>query len=372
MEAEIIEFKFSKQDNQDCTIVAVGDLMLARDVDKVAKKNGVESFFSNVGNVLKRADISFCNLESVITKSTNPSPYSRSNFKIDPDYTRTIGEFFDVAAVANNHTYDFGIEGLKDTVSNLKGEGVYALGLVQENSTQPIIIEKNGMTIAFLGYMCLPTIEEYEKLFPIAKYEESLVKADIENVKSKADICIVSMHGGHELVDYVAPDFKKMCRFAIDNGADMVIGHHTHVIAGIENYNNKPIAYGMGNFIFDNATIPKRKESFILKANIAKNFGVKSIELFPIIIDDSYTPKFASDDAYERIKGRIEHLNECIEKGTNDDKYWELASSDFLGKSKRNLLSTYRKMGFKGIWIMVKRLRIKHFYLLIKSIAKRQ
>lgn len=365
-----IKITFKDSTSETCTLVAVGDVMFARDVGEQACIKGIDSFFTECGIVLNDADVAFCNLETPVTDYNKPSPYSRSNFKTNPVFLKEIAKYFDVVSVANNHIYDFGSQGARDTVKHLKNSGIKVIGINsnEEDAKQPVIIQVGDIKIGLLAYTCLPTIDDYIKEYPIACFDEVIVRKDLESLKRDVDVCIVSLHGGHELVAYTAPPFVKMAHFAVDNGADLILGHHTHVIGGIEKYQGKPIIYSMGNFIFDNPTIPERRESFIIKANIDKTNGVTTLELVPVYINESYIPMIAEDALCDKILSRIGYLSECFLQNTNDELYWETASKGFLGNGQRNLSAHFKSLGIKGIWIMIKRLRPKHFKLLFRAV----
>ena len=370
---EKIIYNINSSKDKNIKLLAVGDVMFSRDVENVAIEKGISSFFQDCKEFFDSADIKFCNFESPITEKGEFSKYSRSNFKSNPSIVREVGQYFDVVSLANNHIYDFGLEGAKDTVAHMISGNIKPVGagFNDKNAHKPAIFEVNDIKVGFIAYTCLPTIDEYQKKYSVAVFNEHRVKQDIEHLNKKVDICIVSLHGGHELISFVEPSFMNKSRFTIDCGADLVIGHHPHVISGIELYKEKPIVYSLGNFIFDNPTIPERKESILLEAILDKVNKVSEISLTPIMINDEYMPKVAKGSDNEIIINKIQKLTSYILIGENNKLYWEAASQGFINNGKENLVSNFSNLGLKGIFVMLKRLRLRHLKLLLLSLKKK-
>lgn len=365
-----LKYILGDTDEKIVKFVAVGDVMFARDIKTKVLEKDVDYFFSDCGDIFKNADITFCNLETPITDYDIPSKYSRSNFKIHPHLVDDIAKYFSVVSLANNHIYDYCSKGAEETVRYLEEARIKTTGVGKtiRDANCPAIITVNDIRTGLLSYTCLPTIEEYKSEYAIAVFEEKSVKQNIEELKKVADICIVSLHGGHELINFVEPSFMQKARFAIDCGADLVLGHHPHVIGGIEIYKGKPLVYSLGNFIFDNPTIPERNESIIFQATLDKKIGVASIDIIPIYINNGFVPTIAKGDIYKKIQNRLIALSNYIENGRNNELYWKAASKGFLVNGKENLTSIFSNLGFKGILIMLKRLRLRHFKLFFISL----
>lgn len=207
-------------------------------------------FFENVKKIFEEDDLTIVNLEGPLTSATN-AQVKKFAFKGNPSYVNILKEG-DVEAVtlANNHSQDYFEEGFRDTKFILKENNIEYFGMGEKN-----IINVNGIKVGLLGYNGWP--ENYNSQFI------SNMEFEINNLKDESDIVIVYFHWGTERKynpDKVQRDFAYA---AIDSGADAVIGSHPHVIQGIEKYNEKYIAYSLGNFCFGGNKNPSDKDSLI-------------------------------------------------------------------------------------------------------------
>jgi len=270
------------------TLMFVGDIMLSRQIgDRMQKENDWKWPFLKIADALKETDILFGNLEGPISdKGKNiGSIYS---FRADPKAIEGLNfAGFDVLSVANNHMFDWGREALEDTFARFKEAGINYVGggLNKTEAHSPVIKEIKGAKIAFLAY-CSEGSEYWEAAADrsgIAWLKEENLKKDIENAKTLADLVIVSMHFGEEYQQKPNSSQKYFARLAIDSGADLVVGHHSHVLQPIEEYKQGFIAYSLGNFVFDQPFSPQTKESTVLKV-IIENPSISSGQVAKIKI----------------------------------------------------------------------------------------
>jgi len=164
---------------------------------------------------------------------------------------------FDVVSTANNHTWDYGRAAMLQTVQNVRKLGINSVG-AGANSAEAhrlVILRRNGLRIGFLAYLGL-----LPPLIPEAKTEPSLAIASVEAItrearaaKSQVDVLIVSLHAGEEGSQLITPRQRSFARAAVYGGADLVIGHHPHVVQKSEVYRGKQIFYSLGNFVFSPA-----------------------------------------------------------------------------------------------------------------------
>ncbi len=252
------------------TLMFVGDIMLSRQVgSRMEKENNWQWPFLKIADSLKEADILFGNLEGPISdKGKNlGSIYS---FRTDPRAVEGLNfAGFDVLSLANNHMFDWGRDALEDTFKKLKEAGIsYAGGGMNENEAYASIIKEiRGLKITFLAY-CSEGSTYWAATADksgIAWFKEERLKKDIAQAKTLADLVVVSMHFGEEYQQKPNAVQKSFARLAIDSGADLVVGHHPHVLQSIEEYKQGFIAYSLGNFIFDQNFSPQTRESMILK-----------------------------------------------------------------------------------------------------------
>lgn len=224
-------------------VLVVGDIMLDRNVRNLINKNGFESFFSGVKDLIKNADIAVGNLEGAFT--TNPSitadlKNKALQFTFDPSLAPALSDLgFDVLGLANNHSYNYGKQGLESTRRYIGGAGMLYYGDPFNKDEISTIIIKNGIKIGFVGFHEFNYTNFENVLFEIAK------------LKNEVDVVIVSPHWGIEYQKEPTTKMKEWAHQFIDNGADMVIGAHPHIVGNTEIYNDKKIYYSLGNFAFD-------------------------------------------------------------------------------------------------------------------------
>ncbi len=176
------------------------------------------------------------------------------NFKAPSEYAKslTLGSIEGVN-LSNNHIYDYKQKGFEDTKLSLESENINYFG---EGAKWITKIKKQSF--GFLGYMGWSLDQKFlDKL-----------KGDILALKKTNAVVVINFHWGSERQYYPLDAQKKLARFAIDNGADIILGHHPHVIQGIEQYKGRIIAYSLGNFAFGGNSNPKDKRTFIFQSNL--------------------------------------------------------------------------------------------------------
>jgi len=256
-------------------LMFVGDIMLSRSVgEKMKKENNWNWPFLNIAETIKKADLLFGNLEGPISdKGANVG--SIYSFRADPRVVEGLTfSGFDVLSVANNHMFDWSRIALEDTLKRLKDSGISytGAGLNEKEAHSPTIKEVqvndgSKIKIAFLGY-CSEGSQYWAATADrsgISWLEENKLKEDIIAAKNQANILIVSMHSGEEYKTWPNSSQRFFSQLAIDSGADLVIGHHPHVLQPVEQYKNGYIAFSLGNFVFDQTFSPQTKESVVLK-----------------------------------------------------------------------------------------------------------
>ena len=278
------------------TLLFVGDIMLDRGVKYMVEKygNGDYKFpFLKIADDLKKADVLIGNLEGPISDKGKKvgSIYS---FRMDPKSIEGL-KFagFDILSVANNHVFDYGREAMEDSFKRLREAGIDILGggFNEKEACEPLIKEIEEIKIAFLAFTNLgSTFWSAEKgKSGICWLEKEKMEEKIKEAKKMADIVIVSFHFGEEYFSKPTEFQALISKSAIDAGADLVIGHHPHVIQEIENYKGKYIAYSLGNFIFDQKFSDQTMKGLMLKVLIRDG---KISEVIPIEfkINEFYQP----------------------------------------------------------------------------------
>lgn len=236
-------------------ITAVGDIMLAGRWAPYLKQKGYDHPFQNVRKVLASSDINLANLESPIADSGHEYTGKMFRFRAEHHVAQALRNAgFNLVTLANNHSMDFGGVALIETLQRLSENGIAWIGAGRNLSEarEMALYTIKGKKVAFLGYSLTRPVEFFAgKDRPgTAPGYEKLVTADIASARTQADYIIISFHWGKEGAGAVQPYQRRAARAAIDAGADVIFGHHPHVLQGIERYKNGIIFYSLGNFAF--------------------------------------------------------------------------------------------------------------------------
>ncbi len=289
------------------TLIFVGDIMFDRGIEHIILKEGKGDYkfpFLKIADYLKEAEILFGNFEGPISDKGRKvgSIYS---FRSNPETINgLVFAGFDVLSMANNHIFDYGREAMEDTFLRLKKAGIdyVGAGFNEKEAYSPIIKEIDGSTnlpqdntkIAFLAYTNLGS--EYWKAINersgISWLEKERMIEEIKKAKNLADIVIVSFHYGEEYFLEPTSFQISISQTAIDAGADLVVGHHPHVIQPIKKYKSRYIAYSLGNFIFDQGFSEKTMKSLLLRVIIEDN-EIKEVTPIEIKINKFFQPEIA-------------------------------------------------------------------------------
>lgn len=276
-------------------IVLVGDIMLDRGVKYMINKKGENDFkfpFLKIADYLKKADIVFGNLEGPISDKGEKigSIYS---FRTEPEAIKGLAYAgFNVLSLANNHALDYGHEALEDTLLRLKLAQIdyVGAGFSEKEAFSPIIKEVKGTKIGFLAFTNLgpETWQAIGDNSGIA-WTSSTVSNLVKNAKEKADILIVSLHWGEEYLKEPAEFQISFAKETINAGADLIVGHHSHVVQPNEKYKEGYIFYGLGNFVFDQGFSKETMEGLLLEI-IVENKEIKEINPKEIKINGFFQP----------------------------------------------------------------------------------
>ena len=275
-------------------LVAVGDVSLARGVDVDFYSGRSDSPLRYVNPLINRAAVACGNLESPLTNRALPEqdkgPRGGSiPLKGNPKFTFLLTEAgFDVVSLANNHMMDYGPGGLDDTISYLDREEIKHVGAGKNlaAAVAPAEVDLDGYKIGFLAFSGVePRSYNATAAVPgTAPLEEGVVINAIKAAKGKANLVVVSLHWGDESAGYPSSEQMRMAHKFVDAGADVIIGHHPHVIQGVESYNHGIIAYSLGDFLFE-SRFPERHYPVLMTVEISRSLGILGFRLIPIYIE---------------------------------------------------------------------------------------
>lgn len=289
-----------REENTEATLLFAGDIMLSRAVGDVIKKTNDPTFpFLKIKEYLDKADLRFANLEGPISDqgANQGSIYS---FRDDPKAVQGLTYAgFNVLSVANNHILDWGRDALTQTIEFLEVNRIVPVGAGRNEpeANDPKIVEVKNNQIIFLGYTnLLPKSLNARGTTPgLSTFDLKKVTDTIRELKSfnQANVIIVSMHWGEEYQAYASAEQKRIAHALIDAGADLIVGHHPHVVQEFERYKEGWIAYSLGNFVFDqnfSSGIDETERALILKVTAAENKILK-VELVPMWINGDFQPE---------------------------------------------------------------------------------
>jgi poly-gamma-glutamate synthesis protein (capsule biosynthesis protein) len=296
---------------REIVINAVGDIMLAGSGNAVVQRFGCDHPFAATAGELHRGDITVGNLEAPLARGGTEFPFKKFRFRADPLCGTALKRAgFSVLTLANNHIMDFGEAALQETLQNLKENGILSTGAGPSLNAarEKVMLRVKGVDVAFLAYSLTLPVEFFSTPdhAGTAPGYPAYFRNDLARAKESADYVVVSFHWGQEGADLPHPNQVATAHAAIDAGADIVLGHHPHVLQGIEQYKQGIIFYSLGNFAFGSMS-PSADRSII--ARITLDNGIKGVELVPINVLNSevrFQPKPLKGN---KGKAAIEHLS---------------------------------------------------------------
>lgn len=292
------------QTQPDSTAIVLfgGDLNFAyRFEQSVGERvNKIFSQWKKIGTY----DLMMVNLENAVTRSMD-SVKKEFVFKMKPEYLSLLGKAEIVLVnCANNHIADFGEVGILETIRLLDSAGVRHIGIGGNlaESRKPVVLTIHGIRIGFLGYGGTHAYLASRTQAGTTPRNKSIILYDIAKLKTRVDYVVINLHWGEESA--LKPDSSQiaLAHALIDGGADLIIGHHPHILQGVEHYHGKVIAYSLGNFIFGGNAKCANSETAVLKAQFSgKSMDVK---LIPIQIRN-WCPEPADSVAALRVRQLI-------------------------------------------------------------------
>ena len=300
------------------TVSVVGDCTLGTDenfdydtsLNAYYENYGADYFFSNVKSIFSADDLTIANFEGTLTDSEEREDKEYA-FKAPAEYTSILSaSSVEAVNTANNHSHDYGDQSYTDTIQALNDAGILNFGY-----DKTVVTEVKGIKIGLVGiYELKDHLEREEQL-----------KQNIAKVKTDgAQITIVIFHWGNEKEEVPDSNQTTLAHLAIDEGADLVCGHHPHVLQGIEEYKGKNIVYSLGNFCFGGNQYPSDMDTMIFQQTFTVDQdGVKAdnvTNIIPCSISsdsdyNNYQPTPAEGDEATRILSKIQERTAMITGG---------------------------------------------------------
>jgi poly-gamma-glutamate capsule biosynthesis protein CapA/YwtB (metallophosphatase superfamily) len=270
------------------SFLALGDVNLGRSVGQKILQGDTAYPFERIFSLLGRADIVYANLESPISDQNGETQSPKSNviFCAPPGAAISLRRAgITVVSTANNHAFDYGVKGLRETIRFLREEGLGFAGTAADSGAafRPAIIECKGMRIGVVAYTQVVNFRFGWQGY-ISIFDSARARRDIEELKSSANFIVASYHGGEEYKSIPDAKAARAARMLAEFGADVVVGHHPHVPQGIEVYRNCLIFHSLGNAVFYQPQLRWTQRSFAALLRLEKNGSgktISSIQLLP-------------------------------------------------------------------------------------------
>ena len=307
------------------TISAIGDCALGVEYAQqghtlssvLAENNGNSSyFFANVKGVLAEDDLTIANLETCLTKAIQRKNKSYEKvaywLKGEPHYTEILTQgSVEVVNIANNHILDYGEEGYTETLASLEKAGIDYCGF-----DQVLIKEIKGIKLGFLGFSQFGNKGLWQSFTSLKEQ----VATAIQDLQEQTDLIVVSFHWGNEREIKPSAKQYELAKLAIDSGADLVLGHHPHVLQGIKEYQGKPVVFSLGNFCFGANRYPYDRDTMIYQQTFTFNTGElvsTSSKVIPCSMTtkpglNDFQPKLLEGTEAERVLEKLKKRSEMI------------------------------------------------------------
>lgn len=336
------------------TLVAVGDVGLNRNSLQVDAKGILEGtsvlpwaeLTAGIASLID-GDFNFMNLETVVTDRNDlrpgnkrqKAPYLFRSHPIGVAHLLDLG--FNLISAANNHAYAYGEAGARETVAHLRRlsasrPGTVATGINYDEAAKPASAGVGGMSLAFSSIGIVTNMLTFHRAGPDKagtlgfRYAEDWKRSVDELVAADADLKVLSVHYGTEKDIRTDERQRSAWRAAVDQGVDMVIGHHAHVVRGIELHKGKPIFYGLGNFLIRGAANMGKKREFrtccdyglLAKMHFARvdeEYELAAIEVVPVFDMHRVARRLEPAEAAKRVEV-LNVLAESLDDPANDSK----------------------------------------------------
>ena len=355
-----------------------GDVSFGLEVEPIVEKNGFAYCFDGVRDAFKGSSLNVVNFDCTITEATQKNRFrDGSHLKTKPAAALAMKQAgIDGVVLANNHIYDYGTQGIEDTMAAFDAAGIqYAgVGKTAAEALSPMLLEDaDGRSVGIISSCALPVESSDNCPYMVGPFDLDLLKQAIDNCVDKVDHLIVSIHWGREFVHHPFRSQIEAARQLIDWGAGAVIGHHPHVVGSVESYGSGYIAYSLGDFVFDQRDhqgIPHRHDALGITLRHADTRVLQG-EYVPVRVDSDYRPLIAVGEARSGIVEFVEELSsELCDLKLAEAKANGAASVGFFGHQIRSIRKSFINGGLLSVVKKAARVRpvhVKLFFVWLKK-----
>ncbi|TYB79046.1 CapA family protein [Bizionia myxarmorum] len=338
-----------------------GDIMLSRGIGEALKQKPEDwSVLSEaIKDKLQTFDFVVGNLECPV--AVNALKTNDHSFKANHSNLKVVSDF-DLLTLANNHIFDCGKLGAAETLKYLKAKGYETCGLTnKKDDISKFTTNIKGKSFGFISAAVNACIKNENHLLPhITQAEDVDFLKEVTNFSKEVDFLFLLIHGGNEMISYPEPSFRNLCHSFIDAGASSVITHHPHVLGGHEVYNNKPVIYSLGDFIFDGQS-NKRRRGAILDMSIINN--KIDFKLLPTQISNSLQVDFANQTTSESILERWNSVSDKLMSKNYNKTYKKLYLYEMLSYQTDRIQYLLKNEGLGStLKFMFKKINLVGFY----------
>ena len=283
--------------NNATTIITTGDVIPGRTVNfKMTQSHDFSLPFHKTAGYLKNSDLTVINLEAPLIEDC-PVTTEGMVFCGNPLFTEgLLYAGIDVATMGNNHSLNYGWDGMDRTEKLLADTGILTAGFSRTAISNLSVKTVKELDVGTLAYNILDNPDR------------QIILAEIKNAKKEVDFLIVAFHWGAEYVRFPAAETRQLAYDAIDNGADLIAGNHPHLIQPLEIYKDKLIVYAHGNFIFDQEWSTDTKTGIIIKTYLVGS-KIAGAEIIPIFISNYNQPEILTGKKKEEVLNLVRDIS---------------------------------------------------------------
>jgi len=296
------------------TVLLAGDMMLGRGIEKLMKENSIYYPFQKIVQLLRGVDVVFANLEGPLVENVQENSVDESKFTFRPKVLEAVRwSQLNLLSLANNHIMDSGKESLEETIDWLRKYQINFVG-------SPLAAFANSTNIKNSYFSSEQTVFlAFNRVLPYIDYQIEIIKKIKKTRQSNLEkIIIVSIHWGNEYESISSAAQRDLAQQIIAAGADIIVGHHPHVVQEIELIQGRPVFYSLGNFIFDRQVLPETREGLIVGLTIRDDklsfrlFPIKNKAGQPLLMSQSETDIFLNKLAQKSDKRLWENIKKGI------------------------------------------------------------
>jgi poly-gamma-glutamate capsule biosynthesis protein CapA/YwtB (metallophosphatase superfamily) len=337
----------TKRSGPGISIVVAADWAPIRALEPVVR-SAPDSVYGDMLPVLRDADLRIVNCECALTAARKPVWKSGAVFKGLPVHAAGLTRVpFEVACLANNHVFDYGLRGFEETLAVLEGEGIRTVGagLSFEEALSPLTIAVKGTRVAVLNFSEGEDLTASRSGPGVCGWEIDRLSARIRKLKERGDFVVAVGHAGLEYIPFPPPYVVEAFRALSEAGADCVVGHHPHVPQGLEVRSGRLIAYSLGNFVFyQTPELYYRRIGFFLRIRVRGN-RLASFELHPYRITDGGLRKLGRREEVHFLE-KIGRISAPLKSASGIAEAWQ-AYLAYYGPAgfRKEVLDILEKMG---------------------------